>query len=181
MNYYIADTHFGHQKVISFDQRPFNSVEEMDQTMIARWNEVVRQEDDVYILGDFCLHASYPPAWYLEQLSGRKHLIQGNHDGILLKDSKAVALLESIDKMLFVRDGDTNLVLCHFPLAEWNGFYRGAYHIYGHVHQRDSSSLRYMMQQEKALNAGCMLNQYCPVSFEKLVKNNQTFQSYRAN
>lgn len=54
MNYYIADTHFGHENVILLDSRPFVTVDEMDREMIERWNEKVQDADDVYILGDFC-------------------------------------------------------------------------------------------------------------------------------
>ena len=53
-NYYIADTHFGHERVIEFDKRPFSSLEEMEEEMIRRWNAVVERGDTVYILGDFC-------------------------------------------------------------------------------------------------------------------------------
>ena len=52
MNFYIADTHFGHEKVIEFCRRPFKNIEEMDEVIIKNWNEVVGHEDHVYILGD---------------------------------------------------------------------------------------------------------------------------------
>ena len=54
MIYYIADTHFGHKNVIRFDQRPFFDVEEMEESITMLWNAVVRKNDTVYILGDFC-------------------------------------------------------------------------------------------------------------------------------
>lgn len=53
MNYYISDTHFGHKNVIRYDNRPFDSIEEMDEAMIQLWNETVNDADAVYILGDF--------------------------------------------------------------------------------------------------------------------------------
>ena len=136
MNYYIADLHFGHENVIRFDGRPFNSVEEMDQTLIVQWNAVVKEEDDVYILGDFCYKSKNSPLWYLKQLKGRKHLIQGNHDNHMLKDEEAVKQFASIDKMTYVKDGNYTIVLCHFPLAEWNRYWRGSWHIYGHIHNQ---------------------------------------------
>ena len=56
MRFYIADCHFGHDKVRLLDGRPFASVEEMDEAMIVRWNERVRKKkDEVVILGDLCL------------------------------------------------------------------------------------------------------------------------------
>ncbi len=53
MNYYIADTHLGHENVLKFDNRPFSSVDEMDEILITQWNAVVKDTDDVYIIGDF--------------------------------------------------------------------------------------------------------------------------------
>ena len=53
MNFYISDTHFDHDNIIAFDNRPFLSTEEMNETLIANWNNVVTQSDCVYILGDF--------------------------------------------------------------------------------------------------------------------------------
>ena len=172
MNYYIADPHFGDENVIRFDGRPFADVEKMDRTMIARWNSRVTEQDDVYIIGDFCFRSRHNPIWYLKQLHGHKHFIQGNHDAVTLKDAEARKHFVSVDKMLFVKDGGEKLVLCHFPLAEWNGYYRGAWHIYGHIHGRADTAGIYMRAQSRALDAGCMLNGYRPVSFCELLQNN---------
>ena len=54
MNYYLSDLHFGHANAIKFDARPFADVDEMDRVMIEKWNGVVGDDDDVYIVGDFC-------------------------------------------------------------------------------------------------------------------------------
>ena len=50
--FFTADTHFGHANVIRFDDRPFGSVDEMDEELIRRWNSKVGTEDFVYVLGD---------------------------------------------------------------------------------------------------------------------------------
>ena len=51
---YISDLHFGHANIIKIDKRPFSDVEEMNQKMIENWNNKVKSDDWVYILGDFC-------------------------------------------------------------------------------------------------------------------------------
>ena len=52
MKYYISDLHFGHKNVLKFDNRPFDSVEEMNQTILDNWNNTIKNNDDVYLLGD---------------------------------------------------------------------------------------------------------------------------------
>lgn len=96
----------------------------MDEVLIARWNATVKDTDDVYILGDFIYKAKKPAIWYLKQLKGRKHLIQGNHDFHILKDENLMKEFVSTDKMMYVKDGNYTIVLCHFPIAEWNRYWR---------------------------------------------------------
>ena len=51
--YYIADLHFYHEAMNErMDCRGFGSVEEMNEYMISRWNDRVRKNDEVVILGD---------------------------------------------------------------------------------------------------------------------------------
>lgn len=57
---FIADLHFGHANAIRFDNRPWETVEEMDMGLIQRWNRKVRPEDHVYILGDFAFKNKTP-------------------------------------------------------------------------------------------------------------------------
>lgn len=52
MNYFISDLHFGHKNCLSFDNRPFKSIEENDETIIKNWNNTVKIDDDIYLLGD---------------------------------------------------------------------------------------------------------------------------------
>jgi len=51
--WFTSDTHFNHRNIIGYAQRPFESVEEMNEVMIERWNASVRGEDTIYHLGDF--------------------------------------------------------------------------------------------------------------------------------
>lgn len=80
MIWFTSDLHLGHAKVIDFCNRPFRSVEEMDEAIIARWHFEVMPDDLVYVLGDVCFHKAAVGIPTLAALPGRKVLIQGNHD-----------------------------------------------------------------------------------------------------
>lgn len=176
MNLYISDIHFGHKKVIDFDHRPFADVEEMDRVLIHLWNQRVSLEDNVYIIGDLCFRNDKPAEWYLRQLKGHKHLVIGNHDGATLNNDVAMSYIESVDKMMHVSDNDKEICLCHFPIAEWNGYHKGHWHIYGHIHARLDDSYYFMKDRERALNAAACINNYTPSSINELIRNNLYFK-----
>ena len=175
MNLYISDLHFGHKNVIKFDGRPFADVEEMDRCLIELWNNRVGPEDDVFIVGDFAYRNGKSAEWYLERLSGHKHLIIGNHDQTTIDNGKAMKHFESVDKLTHVSDGDKQIVLCHYPIADWYKGRHGSWLIYGHIHGNRDDVYQFMRSRERALNAGACVNNYTPVSFDELVKNNKLF------
>ena len=174
---YTGDLHFGHRDVIFFDHRPFDDVDEMDRALIRLWNDRVLTDDHVYILGDVCYQNTHPEEWYLRQLKGHKHLIIGNHDGSLLNNPKAMRYLESVEQIAEIDDNGNTIVLCHYPMANWNGYRGGTWHIHGHIHNQKNEAFEFLKTKEKALNAGCMLNRYTPVSFRELRRNNETFKA----
>lgn len=176
MNLFISDLHFGHANVIWFDHRPFADVEEMDHCLIKLWNSRVSGDDDVFIVGDFCFRAGKTPDWYLRQLKGHKHLIVGNHDKVTLDCENAARYLESVDKMLHVSDGDKQICLCHYPMAEWYKSRHGSWLIYGHIHANKDDTYQFMKHREHALNAAACINHYTPASVNELIRNNEIFQ-----
>lgn len=52
MIYLISDLHLDHKNIIKYCNRPFSSVEEMNGAIIDNWNEVVKESDFVYLVGD---------------------------------------------------------------------------------------------------------------------------------
>ena len=77
---YIADWHYAHANILAFDNRPFKTVEEMNEELVKRWNAAVNPGDTVYVLGDmfWCISSQAVPI--LQALNGQKFLIKGNHD-----------------------------------------------------------------------------------------------------
>lgn len=83
---------------------------------------------------------------------------------------------EDVSPMMHVTDGDKQICLCHFPIAEWNGYMHGSWHIYGHIHSKKDETYQFMRTRERALNAGCMINNYTPATINELIRNNLAFQ-----
>lgn len=75
----IADTHFGHENVIKYCNRPFKDVDDMNYRLIKNWNETVSNNDTVFMLGDFAFGREAVEK-IVPRLNGRKILIKGNHD-----------------------------------------------------------------------------------------------------
>ena len=75
----VSDLHLGHNQSFIYGARGFKSVEEMNETIIHKWNEVVGEEDDVYVLGDLVM-GSEENLQMLRRLHGWLHIIRGNHD-----------------------------------------------------------------------------------------------------
>lgn len=78
--FFTSDTHFGHARICELSHRPFGSIEEHDEALIANWNAAVGEDDIVWHLGDYALGDRRQALGYLDRLSGRKRLIAGNHD-----------------------------------------------------------------------------------------------------
>jgi len=131
---YLADVHFDHEAIIAYDNRPFDSAEEMNAALLARWNAAVADDDLTYIVGDFCASAD-PARWreLLGQLRGRKVLIIGNHDDPACIDASR-DLLEDAVPYLELEDAGRHVVLCHYPIPSFHNHYSGWVHLYGHVH-----------------------------------------------
>ncbi|MBY3333775.1 phosphoesterase [Rhizobium laguerreae] len=79
--WFISDTHFGHNNIITYCRPQFLSVEEMEEYIITKWNEVVGPQDLVYHLGDFAWKTSDAKR-VRPLLNGTIRLIVGNHDDI---------------------------------------------------------------------------------------------------
>lgn len=125
--FFTADSHFGHEGIIRMCARPFSSTTEMDQTLIANWNAVVRPKDEVWYLGDFAhrIDAKRKRAIF-DLLNGIKHLVVGNHD-----DAETLQLpWASQNQIVQLRINGARAVLCHYGMRVWPGQHRGAIHLF---------------------------------------------------
>lgn len=140
-----SDLHFGHKKIIEYEKRPFKDVIEMDCVLIKHWNNIVTDDDIVYILGDFSFYDGIGTNNILKMLKGRKILIIGNHDGKFLKDKQFDrGLFEEIVDRKSIKRNKTKIYMSHFPMADWNNREQGSIHFYGHLHTMQNEVSEYM-------------------------------------
>jgi calcineurin-like phosphoesterase family protein len=127
-----ADTHFFHAGIMRHcaDTRPYQSVEEMNEALILRWNTTVRDKDTIYLLGDFGFTKRVGEVF--DRLRGHKHLVTGNHD----EQNPAVLKLpwESINDIVTLREEGVRAVACHYPMESWKSAHKGYLMLHGHSH-----------------------------------------------
>lgn len=166
MVYFTADQHFGHETIIDYCNRPFNRVSKMDHTIIARYRSVVQPEDTVYFLGDLTLLGA--SRWgsvenIVNQLTGRKILIIGNHDKLDIFRYVDVGF-ESVHTMLDIGD----YLLVHDPAVATGRNDRKW--LCGHVH-----TVFKFAKNHTVLNVGVDQWSFYPVSMDEV---NRAFKSW---
>lgn len=157
--WFTGDTHFGHANIIRFCDRPFATKEEMDEALIANYNECVKPGDTVYHLGDFSF--ARDPGRVFRRLNGNKHLILGNHDWKRLRELKGLSW-GWIKDVYNLRVGDTKIWLAHFAHRVWPAGHHGAIHLYGHSH----GSLK---DFGRSTDVGVDAWEYYPVHLDKIL------------
>lgn len=138
--FFTSDTHFGDASRIRVDHRPFPTIEAHDAALIARWNETVGDEDEVFHLGDFTAAKSAKRvSELLASLNGRKHLITGNNDPPTTVENKGWASVAPYQELEI--DG-RRIILCHYPFRTWRDMGKGAIDLHGHSHGRLKEATR---------------------------------------
>ncbi len=166
--FFTSDSHFGHVNIIKYCNRPFKSVEEMDAKMIANWNEVVGQDDDVYHLGDFAMGKTAVPN-VLARLNGNIHLIWGNHDS---NQVRGLSNWASSQPYLEINLDGHFIVLCHYKFDVFNKSHRGAIQLFGHSHGT-------MPGNNQQLDVGVDCWDFKPVDLQAILRRLKTLPDYR--
>lgn len=168
MNYYSSDLHLNSEAVLLSSKRPFKSVEEMNEIIIKNINDRVREEDVLHILGDVATPDNVVPL--LRKIKCQKILIVGNWDKRQLPHRTFCNCFKEIHTELLIKDGEYNLFLGHFPHAEWDGFYKGRYHFYGHVHNKKDGGAALIDLFPTAINVGVDVNDFMPKTAKELIE-----------
>ncbi|WP_298260877.1 metallophosphoesterase [uncultured Litoreibacter sp.] len=164
--WYTADTHFGHENIMRFCNRPFVSASQMDAAMLENMWKVVGPEDQLWILGDFAFGSRAKDSAYVAQIfnqlpGAERHLVVGNHD------HKPTLELpwDSVSQFAELRDGPQNQLntLCHYPMITWNHARRGALQLFGHVHNNWRGS-------RNSVNVGVDVWDFMPITFADIAR-----------
>jgi calcineurin-like phosphoesterase family protein len=174
MIYFTADLHLGHKNIIRFCDRPFQSVMEMDETIIDNWNSKISGDDTVYVDGDFAYNSTME---YSSELNGLICLIPGSHDKFKSSDYL-------IDNVHIIRDhiyqipdsglkdeygNDRLIVLCHYSMRSWNKSHYASYHLFGHHHGR-------LSPYGLSFDVGVDTNNFFPYSLDDIEKKMKTLK-----
>ena len=182
---YISDLHFSHKNIIKYDNRPYFTVSEMNKDLIERWNNKVKNDDTVYILGDISWDTVENTIDIFQQLKGNKILIKGNHDtNKLCRVLKEQHLIESSYDYLEINDNGKFIIMSHYFIPFWNGQFRNSIHLYGHVHNSWEWKLMEQVKKEmntfydtpcEMYNVGCMLPymDYTPRTLDEIILNSK--------
>lgn len=163
MNFFTADTHFNHDNIRRFCNRPFSSVLEMNEKMLANWNSVVTPQDVVYHLGDFGFGDEKELLKIIKQLNGNILFVRGNHDKKLPRIVPMKDVLEiRIPDARFPR-GFCDIFLSHYAHRVWNKSHHGSFHLYGHSHSTLSED-----PESFSFDVGVDAWNFTPVSFEQV-------------
>ena len=156
---YISDHHFGHRNIIKYENRPFTSVNEMNEKMIALWNMFVSPEDIVIHGGDFALCNKAVAIEIANSLNGYKVLVRGNHD----RSTKSMTDIGFHVVPFWFYDG---ILVVHNPHKHLDLLQSKEvrYYLYGHIHSKTLD-----IKIPNAINISCEVLGYVPMTIEQLI------------
>lgn len=174
--WFTSDLHFGHQNIIKFCNRPWETTDEMDANLIKNWNSVVKPDDLVFDLGDFAFATNARWKELLSQLNGHHYLILGNHDISRWPGDKTMELFEGVNHQMILKIDGRMVYLNHYPYLCFGGAWRepknAVYQLFGHVHSgpncggTDSDRLVNLFPYQ--YDVGVDNNNYTPVSWQQV-------------
>ena len=135
--FFVSDTHWGHQNIIKYSNRPYKDTDEMNQKMLEAWNKTVQPGDTVYHLGDVAFMTISKLTSYMSRLNGQMHIILGNHDKVITENQSVLlntGKVATIQHYREIKVSGQNIVLFHYGCRVWNRSHSGAILLYGHSH-----------------------------------------------
>ena len=173
--WFTSDIHFNHFNVIKYCNRPWTTVEDMNETIIKNYNSKVQPTDTCWILGDLTLASFKIAGPLIQRLNGKKFLVQGNHDKYSRGQYLALGFTEIFQEVQLKIVGH-RLLLSHFPykpspeqLTEDLRYLdrrpdnKGSWLLHGHRHSNKETCVRSNM-----IDVGVDAWNYFPVSLQQI-------------
>jgi len=157
--FFISDTHLDHANIIRYCNRPFESVNEMNDFIVDRWNETIGKGDVVFFLGDMAYgRLSRKTSYWLNKLNGNIIFVRGSHDR-----SRGIKFYDR----LILKYGGQRFLLVHNPQnvpSDWKDWV-----IHGHTHN-NKPEYPLVNKKNKTINVSVELLDYKPLSMDGLLK-----------
>lgn len=173
--FFTSDLHLNHNNIIKYCKRPFVNSDDMNEHLIENWNSQVNQTDLVFVLGDFLWGKQVERLNnFTERLHGTKILIKGNHDNY--KNTQYInAGWKNVTNLLELRLNNYDITLCHYQLMHWNNSHHGAFHLYGHQHDKrqytpNHEAYKSLGMSERKMNVCMDSNNYKLFSLNEIIE-----------
>lgn len=180
--YITSDTHHSHKNIVrgvtnwrtpegevpTKSTRDFDTIEQMNEALVANINAVVGQNDTLIHLGDFSFGGFENVEKFLNRLVCKNiHLVLGNHDTHIKYNRDEIQnRFTSVQQYLEVKINDTYFVMCHYPLQSWHGLSKGVVHLHGHVHLNSANKFG----NGKKMDVGVEGNDLKPYLIDDIIK-----------
>ncbi len=161
-DFFTSDTHYGHANIIKYCNRPFSSVQEMNDKLVENINNKVGAMDNLYHLGDFAMGGHQNVKEFRNRIKCKNiFLIIGNHDN--RKVVTEPGLFNRVYDLYEYKGANNSIVLCHYALKVWNKSHHGYYHLYGHSHGTLTDDL-----ECRSFDIGVDCHNFSPLSIKEI-------------
>lgn len=171
--FFTSDDHFYHK--LMKEQRGFESIEEMNETLIENWNNKIPEDGIVFFLGDFAFSNKNRIEEIANRLNGIIYFVKGNHDKKkIVSNVKKFISLDSLED-IWVEDVNEqgkkeyqHVVLCHYPVHTWNRKHYGSWHLFGHSHGMFEENHSDYYNTNRMIDVGVDCHNLTPISYEEV-------------
>jgi len=170
MNYFSADFHLGHANIIRYCNRPFANIKEHDETILKKINDVVAENDTLFILGDFCFGNPVPYRMLIH--CKNVHFILGSHDKQITRDQN---LFTTVFPKRVISIENKTVVMTHCAHLVWEQSHYGSYHLFGHSHNRLGTfddeygrAIKLILSRARCMDVGVDGHDFWPYSWTEI-------------
>lgn len=164
--FFTSDTHFFHNNVIKYCNRPYCCRHSMNEDLISRWNDSVKPSDIIYVLGDFAFGSKNKFKRILERLNGYKILVKGNHDPG--RNNMSAAGFDEVYLQVNAEWNGKTVFMQHVP--DKNVHQNYDIHLCGHVHQ-------HWCKTHNIINVGVDVWDLRPQTLDYIIENADKIQA----